>query len=164
MLCMTYLSHFQISLSPSLSSYTRYWWSRKEYLYQTNAYHPWKGIHRERQGGVCWLVYRNIVLAAQILAEAMVTLKIQYQIEENRVRESVSDLPLKLGITHFIIALNKWIYDHCLTWILVFPLWRGIQLVWLATPFARGGKVWCRTVNVFVLLNAIATISGEEKK
>ena len=24
-------------------------------------------------------------------------------------------------------------------------------LVWLATPFARGGRVWCHTVSVFVL-------------
>ena len=66
-----------------------------------------KGYTEKDRAEFAGLVYRNIVLAAQILAEAMVTLKIQYQIEENRVRESVSDLPLKLGITHFIIALNK---------------------------------------------------------
>ena len=25
-------------------------------------------------------------------------------------------------------------------------------IVWLAIPFARGGRVWCHTVGVFVLL------------
>ena len=31
------------------------------------------------------LVYRNIVLAAQLLADAMINLKIQYEREENKV-------------------------------------------------------------------------------
>ena len=46
-----------------------------------------KGYTDKDRAEFAGLVYRNIVLAVQLLAEAMVNLKIQYEIEENKVSQ-----------------------------------------------------------------------------
>ncbi len=45
-----------------------------------------KGYTGKDRAEFAGLVYRNIILAAQLLAEAMLSLKIQYETEDNKVR------------------------------------------------------------------------------